>query len=344
MRMPWRYWCGAALLLAATANHAQQMCEVNGEAVDPSRNATMVGKTGIMRCRDRESGALLREETYRNGAPVGIARGWYASGQLRRVSFYQDDGLERAVAQFTAKGQLRELRCADRAMLAPHADDDAWCGHNGGASNVTLYRENGSVSAKSSYERGKRVQHETLWENGHPHQQLETTPAGGSERTFGANGVLRTEVAWIYRDTGNGVRQFTTFAHEYHENGKLVRERRYTPGENSAELQLETQWHLNGLPRLKVETGSVDGRRGQHELRYHDNGKVAFEGAYLLGERGGRVAYGVHKNFDIAGRLRSERYHDARGRIHRERDFDQSGEVTRDHELLEDGSRKPRSR
>src|SRR5215203_5584766 len=37
-----------------------------------------------------EAGAkqrLVREETYRDGRTVGIARSWYPNGQLRRVSF-----------------------------------------------------------------------------------------------------------------------------------------------------------------------------------------------------------------------------------------------------------------
>jgi len=47
---------------------------------------------------------LVREETYRDGRGVGLVRSWYASGQLRRVGFRDDDGRELAFAEFTEQG------------------------------------------------------------------------------------------------------------------------------------------------------------------------------------------------------------------------------------------------
>ena len=66
---------------------------------------------------------LVREETYRNGSTVGLARSWYSSGQLRRVSFHDDASHELASAEFTPQGQLSDLRCASRAVLGSDADD-----------------------------------------------------------------------------------------------------------------------------------------------------------------------------------------------------------------------------
>lgn len=285
---------------------------------------------------------LLREINYRNGKTVGLSRSWYASGQLRGVTFFDDESREQASVDFTPKGQLRNLRCADRPLLAPHADDGEWCGHKGSLSNVVFHGDDGRVLGTSRYEFGERRKHEILWGNGKPNLQVETTPAGGNERRFDANGVMRREVAWVVRGSGKGNRRQVLFDHEYHENGKLMRERRYTPGEQPDLLQLETLWYLNGLPRSKLETVSLDGLRGERETRFHDNGQMAFEGVYVREGRDRRIPFGVHKNFDDAGRLRSERHHDARGRVSREREFDESGQPTRDFELFEDGSRKPR--
>ena len=110
---------------------------------------------------------LLREETYRNSKTVGIARAWHANGQLRHVAFHGDDGRAEAVADFTPQGQLKELRCVSRPVLAPHADDAAWCGHGSAASaTVPLYADNGTLCGRATHERGERRKIELLWDNG----------------------------------------------------------------------------------------------------------------------------------------------------------------------------------
>src|SRR5450432_3314973 len=142
----------AALLAFAAPALAVQECELNGEHVNPNNGNTTAGKTGLMRCRDGESGpvvreqelkggvfmgvvrsfnkdgglereyrvnekgnrdglareyergtgaakpTLVREETYRNGSTVGVARTWYPDGKPKRVSFHGDDGRELASA------------------------------------------------------------------------------------------------------------------------------------------------------------------------------------------------------------------------------------------------------
>ena len=123
-----------------------------------------------------------------------------------------------------------------------------------------------------------------------------------------------------------------------------MRERRWAPTERGAELQVEQRWYLNGQPREKVEFISLEGRAGQRETRYHDNGQLSFEGVFVRDGRSGQQAVGVHKSYDASGRLRAERHYDARGRVARERELDEAGAVKRDDELFEDGSRKAYSR
>jgi antitoxin component YwqK of YwqJK toxin-antitoxin module len=388
----------SALLLCATASsHAVQVCEMNGQWVNPANGNTTAGKTGLMRCRDGDGGPvvreqeiqngvfmgivryykvgvlereysvnekgnrdgrsrefaakagatnpLLREETSRNGTTVGIARTWYESGQLKRVSFNTDAGQTEAVAEFSADGKLSELRCAGRAQLAPHADDAAWCGHGNSAPvSVNLYGSGGQIRSTLTHERGALRKSETLWNNGKPQRQIENNAQGGSERAFSEAGVIRKEVQWLNVANDGRTNRITVLEREHHENGTLVFERRLKPAERAAQVESEQRWYLNGQPREKREFTRAEGKITQRETQYHDNGKPSFEGVYLLEGRFGRQALGIHKSYDAEGRLRSERHYDARGRVTRERELDEAGAVKRDDEVFEDGSRKAYSR
>ena len=292
-----------------------------------------------------EAGAkpvLVREETYRDGRTVGIARSWYPSGQLRRVSFHGDDDREQASAEFTAEGKLAELRCAARPVLGADADDARWCGHAGGASNVVLYSGKGVAKARVSYERGERRKSELLGDGGAVREVQESSASGGVERSFYADGVKRREMQWVVAG-GERAGRVITLDQEFHESGKLVRERRWRVVDRGGELASEQHWYLNGQPKERVEYAAGDGGSLRQETTYHDNGKKAFEGSWRVATPAARsrdVATGVHRTFDDAGHLRGERHYDARGRVTRERELDANGNVVRDDEVFEDGSRK----
>ena len=283
---------------------------------------------------------LVREETLRDSRTVGLARSWYPSGVLRRVSFHGDDEREQASAEFTAEGKLADLRCAARPVLGADFDDKAACGFAGSASNVTLYGGKGVAKARLSFERGERKKSETLWDNGAVRDVAELSAAGGVERSFAADGTKRREVQWTTL-AGERPRRVTTLDQEFHESGKLVRERRWKPSERGADLQLETTWYLNGQPKTRSEYAVADGRTTRRETSFHDNGRKASEGTWQ-GDRGSRneVATGTQQTFDAEGRLRGERIYDERGRIKRERELDERGNLVRDDEVFEDGSRK----
>jgi antitoxin component YwqK of YwqJK toxin-antitoxin module len=284
---------------------------------------------------------LLREETARNGTTTGLARSWYADGTLKRLTFYGDDGREQAVAEFTQQGRLTELRCANQPRLAPDADDATWCGHRGkGIATVELYASNGNLRGRISHERGERRKVETLWDNGKLRDEIEINATGGSERNFSADGVKRKETVWITRQSENRSSRITTLEQEFHESGTLVHERRWQPNDRGGELQLDQHWYLNGQPRDKIEYVVQDGQPVKRDTRYHDNGRVASEGLWLVKGRYDSQPFGVHKSFDDAGHLRAERTYDTKGRSTREREFDEAGRTTRDDEVFEDGSRK----
>jgi antitoxin component YwqK of YwqJK toxin-antitoxin module len=229
-----------ACALAPAWACAVQDCELNGESVNPNHGGTTAGKTGIMRCKDRDSGQMVREQelqggkfmglvryykdgklqrdysvnergnqhgrarefapdgqvlrdsTYDNGNQTGLSRSFHANGQLRRITFYQlreNSGDEQAYAEFNERGQLQALRCADKALLAPPADDARWCGFSGSPSQVELFNSRGALKGRSSYLAGKRVRHETLGESGKPDYQDEVSGGTRTERYFLVDGA-----------------------------------------------------------------------------------------------------------------------------------------------------------
>lgn len=287
---------------------------------------------------------VLREETNRNGTTVGVTRDWYADGTPARLSFHLDDGRETAVAVFTAQGRLSDLRCTTQPVFAPDADDASWCGFRKPMATVDLFASNGSVKGRITHDRGERRRVENFWPNGKLQEQTEMDTAGGVERNFAEDGVKRKEVAWIVRPGEGRGQRIVTLQQDFHESGSLVHERRWVPTERGATLTLDQNWYLNGQLKDKTDYLVLDGQATRRETTYHDNGKVASEGAWLATGSYGGSATGVHKRFDQAGKLRGESYYDQRGRLTRERELDDTGQVTRDDQLFEDGSRKAYAR
>ena len=60
---------GFALAAACTAlpAFAVQVCELNGQPVNPNNGYTTEGKSGLMRCRDGEGGPVVREQELQHG-------------------------------------------------------------------------------------------------------------------------------------------------------------------------------------------------------------------------------------------------------------------------------------
>lgn len=374
--------CRAVIVLAAlTAGTAWavQDCELNGEPVNPANGHTTQGKSGTMRCRDRDSGQpvreqelqngkfmgavryytagklsreysvnergnmqgrsqefaangqLVREASYDDGRQVGLARTFYVDGQLQRASFYGPTG-ELAYAEFTSRGELRGLRCAERPVLAPVVDDAKLCGFPLRTSTVAFVAESGAVRARGTFVAGKRLRYETFQDNGLPAQQEEVTLTSRVERSFGPNGAKRREVLWAVNN-GKAVREREQ---EFAANGALTRERLWTQGE----LSSESTYYLNGQPRSKAQYTMAGTTRVLETREFYDNGMLAAEGRYIDTGRYAPVPTGTHRRYDMQGKLKSESVFDSRGRISRERTWDADGALLRDDELFEDGSRK----
>lgn len=371
----------ALLLFACGAAQAVQDCDLNGQAVNPANGNTTAGKTGVMRCKDRDSGVLVREQqiqsgtfmglvrfyeggklvkehsvnargnmegrarefspggqvlrdaTYEDGHEMGLVRSFYPGGSLRRVTYFADAAGERASVEFTERGQMSALRCGDKPVLAPVADDARLCGFSGGTSQVELFDAKGTLRARLSYLAGKRVRSEDLYDNGKPAAQDEVAGNQRTERRFSSEGVKRREVVSLIGDRG-AVKQREQ---EFSERGTLVREQRW----NTAGAPLSDEsYYQNGQPRSKSAYG-VDGNARLVEVtEFHDNGQKAAVGRYLANDRLGQTPVGAHQRFSDKGLLIAESVYDAKGRITRERTWDVNGKLERDDEVFEDGSRK----
>lgn len=374
----------ASLCLCSGAAFAVQDCDVGGVPVNPANGSTTAGKSGIMRCRERDSGQLQREQELRdgrfvglvryykdgrlekefsvneqgnrdgrgrefstvtgkviredssnNGTIVGLSRSFHPDGQPRRIAYRDEAGKEQAAVEYTARGQLRELRCGDKPWLGKEADEAALCGfaQRGKVAVAALYGDKGELRARVSHLDGVRVATETFWGNGKPRSQEETAADGRQvERSFAEDGVKRTEVGWIKAERG----RFKEYELEYHDSGALLREQRWSQGAAVS----DKGFYLNGQPRRETLYTRQDGVPASEVKEFHDNGKLASQGRFAGQDRYRQRPVGEHLRYDSEARLRQVRSYDAQGRLGREQEFDEQGKVVRDDQVFEDGSRK----
>ena len=97
----------ASLMLVCTSINAQVLdCEVDGKSVNPSNGNTTAGVTGMMRCVERDSQLLRREQQLQNGKFMGLER-FYEKGKLTRENQINERGNKEGIGKiFSASGQL----------------------------------------------------------------------------------------------------------------------------------------------------------------------------------------------------------------------------------------------
>ncbi len=374
---------GLWLGLAPAARAAGQDCDVNGVPVNLSIASTVAGKTGLMRCKDHDTGALvgeqqiqggsfvgavriyengalvkeqsvnasgnldgkarefstggqlLRDATYEDGHEVGLVRNYHPTGQLRRVTYFADSGGESASVEFNVRGQLTALRCGEKPVLAPAADDTRLCGFDNKPSQVELFDDRGMLRSRLSYLVGKRVRSEDLYDNGRTASQDEIAGNQRTERRFSSEGVKRLEVVSLVGDRGT-VKQREQ---EFSEKGVLLHDQRWNA---AGELLVDESFYLEGQPRSRAVHG-VDGNPRLIEVtEFYPNGQRAAIGRYLARDRFNQVPVGTHQRFTDKGAVIAESVYDDRGGVLRERTWDANGKVERDEQVLVD-SRKPPS-
>jgi antitoxin component YwqK of YwqJK toxin-antitoxin module len=248
-------------------------------------------------------GQLLRDSTYENGSEVGLVRTWYPDGKPRRVGFYVE-GREQASVEYTPAGQVTQLKCGPRPMLAPVADDARLCGF-AGPSNVELFDASGRVRTRMRFEQGKPVRAENLHGNGQVANVEEIVGERRIEKRFNAEGRILREQVWA-----------------------------------EGFLALDRTFYLNGQPRHATEWRRSGDRVERIVRDFHDNGQLAGQAVYLAVGRARAIPVGAHESFDESGRKRAETLHDEQGKPTRERSWDAAGNLVRDDAIFEDGSRR----
>jgi antitoxin component YwqK of YwqJK toxin-antitoxin module len=283
------------------------------------------------------TGRLLREAVYDDGHETGLTRSFHPNGQLRRATFYAEPG-ERAYAEFTERGQLSGLRCGDKPLLAPAADDARLCGFVGSTpSQVELFDGKGTLRTRLAYLAGKRVRSEELYDNGKPSMQDEISGTQRLERRWSSEGVKRREIVYLLLERGAIKRR----EQEFSEKGLLVRDQRWSA---AGEPLSDESYYLNGQPRSKAVYGEGTEARTVEVTEFHDNGERAALGRFAVVSRFRQVPIGLHQRFNDSGKLRAESSYDDKGRVTRERSWDEDGKLERDDEVFEDGSRKAYAR
>jgi antitoxin component YwqK of YwqJK toxin-antitoxin module len=374
---------GVAGLMVCVAALAVNDCELNGESVNPNHGAMTRGKTGVLRCKDRDTGALQREQELRDGEYIGLER-FYRNGKLVREHSINSRGNKQGVAkEFAPDGQL---------LLESEYNDGSTVGierrfHlSGGLHKVSFHVQPGGQKAAAEFtERGQLKslqcaerpmlapivedarlcgfaspsQLEFFRENG----QLEARARyeSGKRMRYEAlheNGkpALEDEVIgdrrFERRFGSDGIKRRETEFRLLERGTRRERELEYSAAGtltrerrwDERELTQEYEFYLNGQPRRKTEYAVSTNARTAEISDFHDNGKLARTGRYLTSNRAGLVAVGTHQRFHPNGQPASESVYDAQGRIHRERSFDEDGRLVRDDEVFEDGSRKAYAR
>jgi len=276
-------------------------------------------------------GTLRREENLDDGQPVGPQKTFAEAGHLQRFDYVVDR--RTAVSLGTlADGSLSALRCAPVSLLP---QDQALCGHQGRASNVTLYRAPGQPSGSVSYlagalqsltvlnAQGALVRSETL-------QQEAGQPVRRIKRVYYPSGQLRSETDLLEPEPTAKPTGREGVGREWAVSGQLTQETRWALG---LERSIQ-QWYLNGQPKVRQNIA----REGRVELRttesFWDNGKPSAMNV----ERNGRL-WGWQRYFNEAGLLLHEDEHGERGLLLRRKHFNAQGELQREERFLEDGSR-----
>lgn len=315
------------LLGVAASAQPRQVCEIDGRPVQPSEPASTAGKSGLLRCKDTTTGRVLRESTYDSGQELGLARSFYPDGKLRRAAFRAEPGGERAVAEFSARGQLTFLRCADKPLLEPVVDDRRLCGFQKVASTVELFDDKGLMRSRLVYLNGRRLRAESLYDNGKVASVEEMSGNQRIERQFSSAGIKRRESVSLLLERGRSVRQRTL---EYSERGWLVREQRWdASGEPVRDDSYYTQ---NGQPKNKQSFSGSGSARVMDVIEYFENGQRSAEGRFSAPVHAPLLPVGMHRRFNDRGTLVAEMNYDDKGRLLEERRWDDAGQPLRREE------------
>ena len=87
---------------------------MNGKSVNPNNGFETATLTGLLRCRDEDSGKLQREEELRDGKYIGLQRFFDRNGRLERERSVNERGNSQGIEkQFWPNGQVKSEATSD---------------------------------------------------------------------------------------------------------------------------------------------------------------------------------------------------------------------------------------
>ena len=356
----------AAGLSASFFARAVQDCEVDGVAVNPANSSTTSGKSGLMRCRDRDSGELQREQELRGGRFTGAvryysdgrvakdysvnARGnmdgrsreFYPGGQVLREAVYEDGREIGLTRSFHANGRIRRS--------AFHADP-------GGERAAVEFTDSGQLAALRC---GDRPLLAPVVDDA---RLCGFDGAASQVELFDGKGGLRSRLSFVdgkrvrserlydngrpesQDETVDGLRTERRFSSEGVKRYELVslagersfkqREREYS---EKGTLLREQRWslagqalsddgnYLNGQPRSRTQYSGEGAARTADVTEFRDNGQLAAQGRFSAPAPRGRL-------LPIGAHQRF----DERGRLTAESVYDDKGRLVRERAWSDSG-------
>ena len=321
----WRLALGTALLGSAAAALAVQDCELNGKSINTNNGAETAGKSGMVRCRDRDSGLLEREYELRTGDAVGLSR-YFRKGQLYKeftiTANGPHEGLER---EWAANGQLvlefNNVAGNTRGLRRSWYED-------GSPKAVEWLAENEREGASAQFTSGKQLASLRCGPKPllAPHvDDARLCGFGGSASlvsTYSSSGKLRgtqTLLAGVVQkqavlmDNGKPQEEMERLGNQrterfFAEDGSKRREKVWNEAEKPAMLVRESEYHASGsLVRERLHTPTEVGGRKRNRLgseaRFYLNGQPQSKERYTLD---GDTELQDYQRFNDKGTLVSE--------------------------------------
>lgn len=358
-----------ASLLAAPSAWAVAQCELNGKPINTNNGNETAGKSGMVLCKDADTGQTEREYELRdgksfgltryfqdgklsfeftstaNGPHVGLERRWAANGQLV-LEFTNVDGNTRGLRRtWYDNGQPKQVEF----VAATQRD--------GAAVEFTPRQQLNNVRCGPKPLLAPHVDDAALCGFGGSANTLSTYDNEGNLRS--TETLLDGVVQKATRYYGNGKpqddeeRQGTNrLRRRYDPDGTKRSEDLWSLAQQPPLLLRNAQYHASGpltVERLYTLV-TVDGRQRSQlktESSYYLNGQPRTKDHYRVETNAGRYRrplVSLQEHFFDNGQLAQENTFDEQGNIHRRRVWDEAGQLLSDDELFEDGSRKAYAR
>ncbi len=359
-------WASLAALSLWTcqAAYAVQDCEFNGQSINTNNGSETAGKTGMVRCKDRDSGKTEREYELRNGDSVGLSR-YFRDGKLYKEFTVTSNGphvgLER---EWAANGQLvhefTNVNGNARGLRRQWFDDGKprkveWIADNEREGAAVEYHASGQLASLRCGPKPLLLPHVddgklcgfgaastiNLYSSKGELRETSVLLAGVEQKStrFYSSGKPELE------EELQGTQRRETF---YAEDGGKRREKRWDVSTRPALLLREAEFHASGtlVRERNFTVTEANGRKRSrlaNESRFYLNGQPQSKDVYTLD---GTTELRDSQSFNDQGKLRQQgryaldgRYGDrpvgvhqfwfANGKLEEEDTYDSKGNVAR---------------